>query len=117
MEVYWEEMEGFSINLVEKAIMRALGENHFFPKPAELKAYAMEQMEEDWRSDRQDRWPQIEYQPKEQMISRERAIEIFREISKRLEEAKPSAVLEGERADEFEKSRVRAKQVAKRCLS
>lgn len=114
MEVYWENLESFRIDLVSDAVNRALRENQFFPKVSQLRSLVMEEMDRHYLEDRKERWPEIEYH--EPFVSRERAIEMIQEIRKRMEDPGIGPVLEGEAAEIFEAKRKVAINAARRFL-
>jgi hypothetical protein len=115
-EVYWEEFLNTSIENFEKAIIRALGECTYFPKPTELREFI--RFEANTRYlESQNIEPnyQLEWMmPTEEgkALAKQYLGKIFEKIEADI--IKPQ--LEGDAAKKFEEKRKIAKQKAKQFL-
>lgn len=110
-EVFWEELESYPIEKIEKAFRRARRELKFFPKPAEIIGFILEEDEMKFQQrqvvsgDYQLAWMSPTKEGKEM------AAKMIQELQDRWE--KEDREKKREKDKEFEESRKRLKKQAK----
>lgn len=112
VDAFWEELQGYSIELVEEVFRWARGSLVFFPKPVELTDHLAQEARLRYQSKREE-LESIEWmEPTEQ--GRALAVKIMSDLKEKWK--KEDLEIEAKRGVAFEKNREKLRKQAKQLL-